>query len=317
MQKLQTPEIAIKDGRKIVRLHWQHPKERWDEFLGERLGEDAYDLLIEEDADIYTPEGDLLCVFRKKALNAAACKAAFLELRKINQTTQNRGMATGKHLMGPRERADGSLSQTNVVPKGFAVVSNILGYFDRYVRIPYCRQTAFNANNPEGFKRVLPFIQSCSQVYQEHAQERWAKQKAVIDRTHPDFVIPGSVFTTITVNKNFRTAVHTDKGDLKDGLSLITALCGGQFTGGNLVFPHYRVAANLRTADLLMFDSHHMHGNTPILGKVNAYERVSLVLYYREKMRHCKSAAEELAIVANRKPGDPLYAEEPEYVGED
>lgn len=294
-----------------LKLGWQHPREEWDNFLGEKLGEDSYDLLLTASADVYTPEGNLLLKFRKKCIPWLSCANAFEELRKLNQKTSNRGMASGKGLQRKRIRKDGSISNTNEVPREHQVISNIIGYFDRYTRIPYCRQTAYNANHPEAFARVLPFIKGVSAAYEKHATDRWLLQKAVVDKTHPDFVIQGSVFTTITVNKNWQTAVHTDKGDLKEGLSCITALRAGRFTGGNLVFPHYRVAVNLDTADLLMFDSHHMHGNTPLLpvNRREPFERVSLVLYYRKKMQHCLSAEGELARAKNRHAGDPLWDE--------
>lgn len=129
----------------------------------------------------------------------------------------------------------------------------------------------------------------------------------IVDRTQPEWLIPGTPFTTVTVNRNWQTAVHTDRGDLKAGLSLITAMRRGEFTGGYLVFPHYRIAVDLQDRDLLMFDSHHMHGNTPIVGKVGQWERVSCVLYFRERMADCLTAQAELERAQHRKPGDPLW----------
>jgi predicted 2-oxoglutarate/Fe(II)-dependent dioxygenase YbiX len=120
-------------------------------------------------------------------------------------------------------------------------------------------------------------------------------------------LIADTSFTTITVNQNFQTAVHTDQGDLKAGLSNILVLRAGDVQGGILVFPHYRAAVRLDTCDLLLFDSHHMHGNTPIFGKVGQFTRVSLVLYYRERMIDCGSAAEEMERAKRRQKGDRLH----------
>lgn len=310
---LQTYRVHRNLGDPIPQLHLnhQHPKEKWDEmFLGVKLQEDHYDMLIDFDCDVYTPEGELLCKFRRNVLPRPACEQAFKVLRTIESKTLNRGIATGKNVPKRHLKKDGTVSKTAQVDHNFAVMSNIIGYFDRYTRTPFCRQTAFNANHPELFAKVLPFLQAVDATYQKHAPDRYALQKEVSDRTHPDFVIKGTAFTTITVNKNWQTAVHTDQGDLKAGLSCITALRGGVFHGGYLVFPHYRIAVDLGTTDLLMFDSHHMHGNTPIRGQINAYERVSCVLYFRENMVKCKSAAEELERAKNRKPGDPIWDDE-------
>ena len=151
-------------------------------------------------------------------------------------------------------------------------------------------------------------IRQCSDVFKETMPDRWESQKAQIEKTHPDFYIHNTVFTTITVNKNWRTAAHYDRGDLAEGFGVMTALRGGEYEGAYLCIPRYRVAVDMRTRGVLFADVHgELHGNTPFEGKVGRYERVSCVLYYRTKMVECGSAAEELERAKNRKPGDPLY----------
>lgn len=246
---------------------------------------------------------------RKKCIPGNMALEAFDILKKIKNKTNNRGMASGKIYMSNKEvvTKEGRVSKSHGVAKGGEVISAVIGYYDRYPRIPYCRQTAFNANEPEKFERVLPFIKAVDEAFRTIDPERYAVQYAMVEKTSKDFVIPGTAYTTITVNQNFQTAVHTDQGDLKEGLSNILVLRAGQFQGGNLVFPHYRIAVKLDTCDLMLFDSHHMHGNTPIFGKVGGYTRVSLVLYYRERMIDCGTAAQELERAKNRKKGEALY----------
>lgn len=297
---------------KTINLTFQHPKDKWDDFLGTKLDESSYDLLVEEDADVYTPEGEILFKFRKKCLNPEAAHEAFPTLLGIKEASKNRGIANGNlytsKYRGKYEKKDGSISNYSFLKDdGGLGSSSIIGFFDRYIRYPYCRETAFNAKDKIGWSKVLPFLQSCSDEYQKAAPESFQKQKIVCDRTHPDWVIKGTAYSTITVNQNWSTACHRDVGDLKDGLSCITALRAGKYKGANLVFPHYRAAVNLDTLDLLMFNSHHIHGNTPLIGSPNSYKRVSLVLYFRENMQKCKSAVEELEIAKNRKPGDSLW----------
>lgn len=294
---------------KQIHLTFQHPKEKWDEFLGEKVDENSYDSLVEEDADVYTPEGEILFHFRKKCLSPESAQKAFPVLLGIRGKSTNRGVATGKlFIEKSRDHTlDGRPTNTKRGPTDIAPISNIIGFFDRYIRTPYCRETAFNSTDPIGWSKVLPFLQSCAIEFKRAAPERYQIQQEVCDKTNQDWIIKGTNFTTITVNQNWSTACHRDVGDLKEGLSCITALRGGVYKGANLVFPHYRVAVNLDTCDLLMFDSHHIHGNTPLIGKVGGFKRVSLVLYYRERMQDCKSAKEELEIAKNRKPGDPLW----------
>jgi hypothetical protein len=60
---------------------------------------------------------------------------------------------------------------------------------------------------------------------------------------------------------------------------------GGNYTGGYLIAPEYRVAVNVRPGDLLLINNHEvMHGNTPIVLGDDQAERISLVCYFREKM---------------------------------
>jgi hypothetical protein len=102
----------------------------------------------------------------------------------------------------------------------------------------------------------------------------------------PAFLVPGTPFTTVTVNKSFRTACHFDAGDLTSGLSnLLTLSNNGNYKGCYLVAPEYRIAVNPRPGDLLLINNHEvMHGNTQIELLDEEAERVSLVVYFREKM---------------------------------
>jgi hypothetical protein len=168
---------------------------------------------------------------------------------------------------------------------GTAVNSGIAGWFDRYPRIPYGRATSYTANSFEKFKMSYPFLQSLARGFKELLPWRYNNQMEAASKVDPAFLVPGTPFTTITVNKTFRTAAHYDAGDLNTGLSnLLTLSNDGNYTGGYLIAPEYRVAVNVRPGDLLLINNHEvMHGNTPI-ECAEGSERVSLVVYFREKM---------------------------------
>ena len=166
------------------------------------------------------------------------------------------------------------------------VMSGIAGWYDRYPRIPYGRATSYTAREPEKFAMAYPFLQSLARGFKELLPWRYNNQMAAAKKLDEAFLVPGTPFTTITVNKTFRTAAHRDAGDLDNGLSNLLVLSNnGNFTGGYLIAPEYRVAVNVRPGDLLLINNHEViHGNTEIvLGDENA-ERVSLVVYFREKM---------------------------------
>lgn len=171
-----------------------------------------------------------------------------------------------------------------------SVYSGVAGWYDRYPRIPYGRATAYTEKHPELFERAYPFLQALDRGFKELLPWRWGNQKEAADKLDKRFLVPDTVFTTITVNKSFRTACHRDAGDLNEGLSNLLVVGKGDYTGGYLVFPEYRVAVNVRPGDLLLVNNHEIiHGNTEIKLSSEDSERISLVCYFREKMLELES----------------------------
>jgi hypothetical protein len=166
-----------------------------------------------------------------------------------------------------------------------AVNSGIAGWFDRYPRIPFGRATSYTRDKFDKFKMSYPFLQSLSRGFKELMPWRYNNQMEAAKKVDKAFLVPETPFTTVTVNKTFRTAAHYDAGDLNTGLSnLLTLSNDGKYTGGYLIAPEYRVAVNPRPGDLLLINNHEvMHGNTPIVCEEGS-ERISLVVYFREKM---------------------------------
>jgi len=172
------------------------------------------------------------------------------------------------------------------------VLSGIAGYFDRHPRFPYGRVTSYTEKNRSMFEKCFPFMRQLSKGFEEHVPKRFAIQNKAANILDPEFRIAGvdTPFTTITINKNFRTAAHRDAGDLNEGFSNLTVVAKDkEWKGGYLVLPEYRVAINIRPGDLLLVNNHDgIHGNTemypPEGKKIEDMERISLVCYFREKM---------------------------------
>lgn len=254
--------------------------------------------------------GQLLAVFIKKAVPERLYKDTYDSLVSAATDTDNRGMAAGwdeskvKNLI-KREGAkgyireegslryrmitqDGSVSNTT---RAVRVKSGIVGYMDRSSRFPYCRLTAFTEKQFDKFKSAYPTIKAVNELYKKFVPERYENQyKAILD-TSEDFVIRDTVFTTVTVNLSFQTAVHKDAGDLKSGFGNLFVLEQGRYTGGYFCLPEWRIGFDVREGDCLFVDVHQWHGNTPIIGEGH---RMSLVMYYREKMGECGTMEEEL-----------------------
>lgn len=297
-----------------------------EELAGRFMDETCYDRLVTEDCDLYKPDGSPLLIYRKNVLPAALCEQAWRSLRKAAAISENRGVAAGvitsnedveqnslrrwatvavrSKMRFKNLKQDGTVSNTNYAKP---VLSGIVGYFDRNARFPYCRQTAFTMNQREKFEAALPFVRAVDAVFARELPDRYAAQQEYINRTSPDFRIPGTVFTTITVNKNWQTALHQDKGDLKAGFGVMAVLQAGSYAGGYLVFPRWRVAVDMRSRGVCLADVHEWHGNTAIEPVDDQpHERISCVFYYRENMTHCGTAAQELERAKNRKRGSKI-----------
>jgi len=287
--------------------------EECDALCGARLAPASYDTVFRRSVKLLKPDGSLLAVYLREALPEDQTLSAYPVFRAMEGAPTNRGISTIGRRPNVRIKADGSKSKTSAIRvselKAHGMehaVSGVMGFMDRYSRMPYCRTTAFNMDHADLFNEAMPFIRTVDGLFAEHAPERYAAQLSVCDRTSKDFIIPGTVFTTITVNRNYPTRVHKDQGDLKEGFGVMTVFRKGHYSGSHFVLPKYRVAFDMGNRDLLLADVHEWHGNTDIVGDKKRFERISCVFYYREHMVSCGTAEQELARAKGRLPGQRL-----------
>lgn len=245
--------------------------------------------VVNETTALVREDGTPLCYLLKKAVPLDEIAPLYQAIHNRISVSHNRGVSSGQKAKA-RIKKDGTLARTPENP----VLSSVMGFYDRYPRIPYCRQTAFNQNHPEDFARCLPAIRRVDSLFQATLPGRYAVQAGVAARSSPDFLIPGTVFTTVTMNRNFRTACHRDAGDLKEGFGCLLYMRSGRFSGGDLMFPAYGCGVRMDTGDLVLFDPHEIHGNTEISAYSDKWERITCVFYFREKIMFCGSAAQEL-----------------------
>lgn len=304
---------------KTIRIEPSMTEEESDELSGTKLGDDAFDVLITGDTAVHDAEtGDLILRYIPSVISNDLCRQGYAALKDAAKPTTNRGYAGGqvtKNTVGKEgtqvgptgyreKKKDGTVSNTH---RANSVESGIVGYFDRNPRHPYCRQTAYTMQNPKQFMQAMPFIERVNDVFRQEAPTRYQAQLEIAERTVSDFVIPGTVFTTITVNHNWQTAVHKDAGDYEPGMGVMTCLRSGNWEGCYLCLPRWRVACDMRTGGVLLADVHQWHGNTPIEAPVaERYERLSMVFYYREYMSYCGTAEQELDRAKRRKLGEAV-----------
>ena len=193
------------------------------------------------------------------------------------------------------------------------VASNPIGFYEEsknFCNLP-CRLTHFTRTNFNKYNEGLPFIQKIDQMFKKLIPDSYQKQN---DRANlkPHLKIPETSFSTITINRNFRTALHRDAGDYKEGFGNLTVIERGKYHGGYTIFPQFGVAVDVRSNDFLAMDVHQWHSNTPIyetledkqfneklepvfndnpeVGTVGIYEkytRLTFVCYLREKLANC------------------------------
>lgn len=94
-----------------------------------------------------------------------------------------------------------------------------------------------------------------------------------------NYLIWGTSFSSITVNKSIVFTAHEDRNNMPDTLGALTAL--GDFVGGTLVFPRFGIGADVGPRDILFADSNlEYHGNLgPIFGT-----RYSIVGYLHKSL---------------------------------
>jgi hypothetical protein len=291
----------------------------------------TYNKIIDYDCDVYCQEKDqpdrLLLKFRKNVLNHHSCTNAFNGLKDhAQQKNRNRGAASGKlninklpNYVGKitkkhsfrvfYKNKDGKMVKDNI---GNVAMSNIAGYYDRPDRneytkmkqngktlknIPMCRTTSFTAKEVDKWKQCLPLIQEADLWFKNLVPDRHKIQLARAKKTR-NYQILDTAYSTITVNYNWRTAMHKDVGDLHEGFGNLIVLekhksdpndntCN--YIGGYLGFPKWGVCVDVRQGDFLAMDVHEFHANTPISGEKKGCEfgRLSVVCYLREKMIKC------------------------------
>lgn len=289
------------------RIRTKRSDEWVEKYKGAQVTPEMLNVKVEGPTRVLKPNGKPLLVYLPGAAKDVGDQT-YAEFTKIRMVTDNRGYASG----GERAITRGSGTRSRTVP----VMSSILGSFEAVGPMQYCRLTAFTAQKVQEWEHLLPYFDRIARLFEEHVPERYAAQMVAVQNTEPDWVIRGTPFTTITVNNTYPTGLHTDKGDLDEGLSTLGVIRRGHYEGGWLSFPQYGVCADMKDGDVILMDAHEWHGNTPMtcgacvepLRKPGHYcdgldhgthvdtpERISVVSYFRTDLVECGTLAEENA----------------------
>lgn len=167
-----------------------------------------------------------------------------------------------------------------------SVLSGIAGWYDRYPRIPFGRATTYTRDNPEKFAKSYPYLQRLSGAFKEMLPWRYHNQMEAASKIDPRFLVPETPFSTITVNRNFRTAGHYDPANMENGFANICVFSNNaNYDGAYLVFPEIGYAVNIRPGDLLFVNNQAgLHGNTELILNDESAERISAIAFFHEGM---------------------------------
>lgn len=287
-----------------LRIRGRVGKEELAEKVGKVLGPEDYNLLLTGPTRVRMPDNRPLCVYlpgvMAEEFDQPGVYDVLHSLRVV--TTNNRGVASGAKPVIPNKK----ITAGGGNPRKYSrkVASTVVGALDPQGQRLYCRLSSWTGRNMPEWQRLTPLFQTVAEHQMREVPDRAAAQWEQAKRSDPFWIVPGTPFSTITVNNTYPTGVHTDKGDLEEGFSAIACARYGSYTGGQLVFPEFRVAVDLRHGDLILMDAHQWHGNTQLTCACGTYangacgtcgaERISVVTYFRTEIVNCSTPEVEL-----------------------
>jgi hypothetical protein len=252
--------------------------------------------LVTEDTDAYkrNPDGteELIFVFRKNVIDPFIAREAVDMLRKTAQQKKiNRGSFAGKldHEKMPAyvgtfhnpsdfrtryySNTSGKLGNQYISNQS---PSNIVGFFDKADRNllgagSNIRSAAFIRDYPEKWARALPYFQQLSAIYKElfyplKGFNPYMEQEDICKKI-PTAIIKDTVFSTATINYSCPSALHTDKGNAKEGFAVLNVikdhLNENDYTGCYLCLPEFGICIDNNHLDICIGDNKNVwHGTT-------------------------------------------------------
>ena len=302
---------------------------------GKWFDEKDIDHVITEDTDVYGVEVDgteqLLAKFRKGVLPKDNVQEGWDAFRLLAIPSRNRGAAAGPiDLKGKywskrkptettgwstRYMQDGKVSKMRV---NNVVASGVIGYYESTAFLDAaCLMTGYTRKSLKHYLHGIPFIQAIDAQFKKLIPDAHERQLKAL-RKKKLYQIDGTAFSTVTVNQNFRTALHKDSGDYEGGFGNLSVIEWGKYHGGVTMFPRFKVGFDVRTGDFLAMNVHEWHTNSPIyetpedkeynkqlpdirtrdpesgvVGSNHKFQRLTFVCYFREKLEKCEEEKTE------------------------
>lgn len=310
-----------------------HLSPKYDEkFLktqyGKHLDEKKYiKHIIDRDTDCYDNKGNLVFKFRKNQIkNTEIAWECFKD--PALKTSNVRGGSSGeidknskyfKEVIKDEKLLEKNgfeyrPNETSKLRKQQSVYSTALGNFDvmkRFGKVYPCRMTQFTKRYFDNIINSIPFLEELNEAYKTLNYGKWKIQYDTASKDN--WNIGDTAFTTITINRNFQTGLHVDKGDY-GGWSVLSVIEDGDWSGGLFMLPKYEVGIDIRQGDVLVANVHEHHCNSPLYttedqdvyneefcdryddmpenlvkGSNFKFSRISFVCYCRAKINDCEN----------------------------
>ena len=333
---VQFPKNATKPIKKEVKkviVKAKLSNEEMEAKEGVYCTEKDADTIYNEDVDVYVIDDssgkeELLAKFRKNVIPKDIIENGWDAFYETAAASRNRGAAAGPIQLksgywkkrkpvevdkwSTRYMQDGKVSKMKVNNNVF---SSVLGFFEEtpFMKLP-CRLTSYTQRYFDNYRKGIPYIQFLNKCFQTLTPIEYKKQLERAKK-QPKFRIDDTAFSSVTINRNFRTALHMDAGDFKEGFGNLSVIERGKYSGGYTIFPRYKIGFNVRTGDYIAMNVHEFHCNTEMtetkeqkefnkslpqihfedpttgtLGIDKKFTRISFVCYLREKIIDCKSS---------------------------
>jgi hypothetical protein len=311
---------------------------------GDWFGEECLSLpVINSNVDVYYYENGqkkLLLKFRKKKITDKNCELGWDNYKDLAKASRGRGASAGaidpesvywkkRSLRNTNKWSTGYLKPDGGISKmkvNNQVASNPIGFYESTNNLGSslpCRLTHFTRTNYDNFNNGLRFIQNINNAFKGLIPLAYQRQlmKASL-KNH--LRVPKTCFSTITINRNFRTALHRDRGDYKEGFGNLTVLERGKYRGGYTMFPQFGVGVDVRHGDFIAMDVHQWHCNSEIyeteedklyneslprvfkdnpevgtIGLDKRFTRLTFVCYLREKISNCPNKIDSRFLTAS------------------
>lgn len=300
-----------------------------EKYEGKWFDEKDVKTVIDYDADIYRLEEDgkeyLLAKFRKNVIPKETVQEGWDAFRLAANPSRNRGASAGPIDMkgkywSKRKPVETDKWSTRYIQNGKpskmrvnnVVASGVLGYYESTAFLDAaCRMTSYTRSALKNYLHGLPFIQAIDTQFKKLIPGAYAKQLAAVKK-QPLYRIDDTAFSTVTVNLNFRTALHQDAGDFVEGFGNLTVIEWGKYHGAYTLFPRFEIGFDVRSGDFLAMDVHEWHTNSPFIetkedkeynktlpeirtrdpetgvkGTEHKFQRLTFVCYFREKIANC------------------------------